>query len=337
MKTSLKQYRVNSRRPWTRARGFPPTFSALILSLVILGWPGGLQAQIDNFDDGNDNLPPPGWTRYDPIASSPLGPIATYSFPNGGYRIRTSPSPAPGVVGPGRAGSLRPDVVYTNFYITVDVLDWDGDLDQAFGIVARVAQVGLGTTDGYAMTYTASDQDLDIVRFVNEDPSGDGGDTLATADLTINSGQAYRFVFSGSGPVLTAKVFALPDTTTPLASVSVTDLDPTYYFPSGIAGLINYDNSDGEVGYTDVTYDNYSATDIEPPRLTIAIDSWGDVNVTWPPPGAVYALEKASSVTATVWDTVPEAEIRFVDGLNIYTEVPSDPSTPVHFFRLRRQ
>src|SRR5262245_58474421 len=60
-------------------------------------------AQKDDFDDKNDN----GWTQYDPIRSAIGFPVATFSFPNGGYRIETVRSPAPAQVGPSRAGSVR--------------------------------------------------------------------------------------------------------------------------------------------------------------------------------------------------------------------------------------
>src|SRR5262245_8309341 len=91
-----------------------------------------VQAQLyfsDDFNDGNDTSP--AWIRYDPIGSHPQLPDqAVWTFPNGGYRIQTPPSPLPAQVGPGRAGSLRPEV-YTDFYIAVDIVNWDDTKDQA--------------------------------------------------------------------------------------------------------------------------------------------------------------------------------------------------------------
>src|SRR5688572_16169012 len=119
--------------------------------LLLAMLPTYLNAQTDDFNDGNDA----GWTRYDPIGSHPALPDnATFSFPNGNsYRIETAPSPAPPTVGPGRAGALRMDRNYSDFYIWVDILDWNTNVNQAFGILARVNEVGLGATDGYAMTW----------------------------------------------------------------------------------------------------------------------------------------------------------------------------------------
>src|SRR5690349_763526 len=119
--------------------------------LLVVAVPAFLKAQIvDDFNDGNDN----GWTRYDPIGTVLPG-LATFSFPNGGYRIQTAASPAPGQVGPGRAGSFRMETSYTDFYITVDILNFDTNVNQAFGILARVTDIGLGTSDGYAMTWNS--------------------------------------------------------------------------------------------------------------------------------------------------------------------------------------
>src|ERR1043166_4305869 len=85
--------------------------SLLALSLMVL--PCSLKAQSDDFNDGNDN----GWTRYDPLGGLGLGAQATYTFPNGGYRIQAMSNPAfPSAVGPARAGSVRQDVSYTDFY-----------------------------------------------------------------------------------------------------------------------------------------------------------------------------------------------------------------------------
>src|SRR2546425_781580 len=135
--------------------------------LLLAAVPLMLNAQLtDDFDDGNDN----GWTRYDPIGTV-LPKIATFSFPNGGYRIQTAPSPAPTQVGPGRAGSFRMETNYTDFYVTVDIVSWDTNVSQAFGILARVTNIGLGTSDGYAMTWNTGG-DLDISVFTGEDPNG---------------------------------------------------------------------------------------------------------------------------------------------------------------------
>ena len=105
-----------------------------------------LHAEADDFNGGNDLA----WTHYDPLAD--YGVAGRFTFPNGGYRIQTlAPSPSPAALGNGRTGSLRA-TSYTNFYLSVDLVDWDDSLPQAAGLLARVGTPGLGTTTGYAFT-----------------------------------------------------------------------------------------------------------------------------------------------------------------------------------------
>src|ERR1041384_1192367 len=97
---------------------------------------------------------PPGNVHV-PLAS--FGAGGTWTFPGGNtYRIQAAASPNPGALGPARAASLLPNV-YSNFYVAVDVIDWYDTIRQAFGILARLGSVGLGTTTGYVLTY----QELD--------------------------------------------------------------------------------------------------------------------------------------------------------------------------------
>src|SRR3989442_7762758 len=70
---------------------------ALILALSLLALPSGLRAQTtfcDNFNDGDDTLPLPPWTHYDPLVT--FGGGGTWSFPNGNsYRLQAPASPDP--------------------------------------------------------------------------------------------------------------------------------------------------------------------------------------------------------------------------------------------------
>ncbi|HKQ37949.1 MAG TPA: hypothetical protein VJ063_07710 [Verrucomicrobiae bacterium] len=282
--------------------------------LLLAASPALLYAQTDNFDDGNDA----GWTRYDPIGSHPQLPdIATFSFPNGGYRIQTSPSPAPGSVGPGRAGSLRNDVTYTDFYITVDIVNWDPSLDQAFGILARCKEVGLGSTDGYAMTWDKDGSDLDITAFGNEDPNTPNGHGVSVSGndrATLVPGKSYRMVFMGVGAQLTAEIYELPNLTTPLASI--TGSDTTY--SSGVCGLIVYDNTSAGTGTTDATFDNYFALSFKPPRLHIEALPFDDMRVSWPAEPPNYVLQ-ATTTLGTGWVDITE-NIEEFGGIRSFTD-----------------
>ena len=108
---------------------------------------------IDDFNDGDSA----GWTEHDPLQTASggaLGPFATFSFPGGNsYRIEAAASFNPGAAGPGRAFSLRQGEVLGDTVVAVDVLAWNDAVPQVFGPLARIAQPGLGTTDGYAFVY----------------------------------------------------------------------------------------------------------------------------------------------------------------------------------------
>jgi hypothetical protein len=206
-------------------------------------------AQTFNFNAGNDT----GFTRYSPLA--PFGAAGTFSFPSGGYRIQAPGSPDPASVGPGRAGSFANGNTYTNFTMSVDLVDWDDTLDQAFGILSRTTSIGLGTTNGYAFTYATHGPSIDISRV-----TGERATNLASADVTLDPSHDYRLVFQGVGDTLTGNVYDLTDLATSLASATATDAT----YPSGVNGIFVYDNSTPQNLPADATFDNFSATSTVP-------------------------------------------------------------------------
>lgn len=300
------------------------------VSLAILMLTGiSVLAQSDDFNDGNDA----GWTRYDPIGSHPQLPdIATFGVVSNAYRIRTTPSPLPEVVGPSRAGGIRRDVSYTDFYATVDLVEWDDTLQQSVGILARVREVGLGTTDGYVLTYNFRGKDIDITRFTDEDGAG-GSLTLVGDDkLELVKGKKYRLVFFGRGTEFGARVFDLDNLSTPV--LSVTASDATY--DSGFCGLLVYDNSAAQTLGTDATFDNYFATIQEPPQLEVFDLGFGLVQVRWPGRAADFVLESTDAWPATRWAPVSELEIGYFPEVDRYI-YPIDASSGKQFFRLIRR
>ncbi|HTD85979.1 MAG TPA: hypothetical protein VK850_05335 [Candidatus Binatia bacterium] len=288
--------------------------------LVLAALPGFLCAQSDNFDDGNDA----GWTRYDPIG------IATFSFPNGAYRMQTPRTPN-AAFGAARAGSLREDVTYTDFYITVDIPYSNTNLNQAFGILARVKEPGLGTTDGYAMTWNRGGGDLDISAIVNESPSSGGGHAVGVTGndhATLVQGKTYRMVFIGKDTQLTGQIYELPNMRTPLASITGTDAN----FVSGFAGLVVYDNaSSANQAGTDTTFDNYFALPFQPPRLNIEALDFGDIRITWPADPTNYVLQ-ATSTLSVDWVDITE-NIQEGGGIRSFTD--SADLQDKRFYRLR--
>lgn len=205
--------------------------SFLILSL-------GVQAAIvDNFNDGNDL----GWVRYNPVG------VGTYSFPDGGYRVQASAALNPDT-GEGRAGSIRAEESFSAFRVSVDVVDFDVTLLQAFGSAARIGTLGIGTTTGYVFVYDNDADDIVIARLDGEVPT-----TIGIAPLSLDADDDYRFVFSGSGPGFLGEVFDLTNGGGLFGSVTATDAT----YASGSTGLLVA--ALGIVEEADATFDNFVA------------------------------------------------------------------------------
>ena len=233
-----------------------------------------LAVVVDDFSDGNDT----GWIHYDPLAAFRDPPTpATYQVSNGVYRIATDPSPDPATFGPARAGSVRPDATFTDFLVSVDLIDWDINLNQAFGILARVSTPGLGTTNGYALSY-ATNGDLDISLVTGEVPD----DLDQAVDIALDPAKDYRLVFEGYGPNLTGKLFDLADPSTPIAVTHASDRTYT----SGNAGVFVYDNTRFANSSADATFDNFAAQDATAPDTTVAYWRFeeGEADQEFPPP-----------------------------------------------------
>lgn len=241
---------------------------AMVLGALVLSGPYSARGSVivDDFNDGDDA----GWTRYDPLAG--FGAGGTFRFPDGGYRIQAPPSPLPGVLGPGRAGSARLDATFVDFRASVDLVAWDNGLEQSFGLVGRVREIGLGTSDGYALHYnTVSTRFpgsgvLVLERIDNEVPNPL---VVAVAPLALDPNLDYRLVLMGSGPVLIGQAFPLTDLVTPLASVLM--IDGTYQ--TGVTGLLVSDTLGGPNGAADATFDNFRAQAVPEPS------TWGPLGL----------------------------------------------------------
>ena len=282
-------------------------------------------SQSDDFNDGIDD----GWDRYDPIGSAVPPGVGTWSFPNANsYRIQTSPSPSPGMVGPGRAGSTRTDASYTDFYVSVDIINWDPALEQAIGLLARLREIGLGTTDGYAMTYQVADGDIDITTFTNEVPA-DSLDLVGSDVVNMQLGESYRYVFEGKGVDFTVKVYLLPDTVNPITAVSAQDAT----WVSGFCGLLAFDNTGTGTGRTDVTFDNYFAADSEPPLLRYELNAFGDLSFNWTTNSPGYILQATFSMDAIDWVDISPPYTIFGE---VFVFLEDRFAQPARYYQLRR-
>jgi len=285
--------------------------SLLKLTIVgVLGVAPGIWAATisDNFDDGNDTAPTIAWQRYDPISDATSGSVAlgTWSFPGGNtYRLQTAASPDPGTFGQARIGSIAPSNL-TNFYVAVDVVNWDETVHQVFGVLARVSNVGPGQTMGYLFSWdngtplSTTAGDMDIVRLDGELPTDLDGQTYFGNDpIHLVTGHSYRFVFMGVADTFRGQVFDLTNTLVPLVDYGATDplYDPTAAdHVSGATGVIIANNASGGDGPADATFDNFLATD--GPLLAA---NFPLLSISMPSPGSGQGseMERATSLPQT--------------------------------------
>jgi hypothetical protein len=304
----------------------------------------------DNFNDGNDTYPTMDWQHYDPIGdylSTVYGPTtnAQWNFPGGDtYQIVAEPPPAGWeVLDRARAGSYS-TTNFTNFYVSVDVVDWSHTNRQVFGILARVGTPGPGITSGYLFNWDSSDPnsttagDMDIVRIDNESPTDlDSQTFLGNDSIHLVSGHSYRFVFMGVSNVFRGLVYDLTNTVVPLVDYSVTD--PAYSptasdHVSGPVGLMAVSNDGTVTSGAAATFDNFVASDGDLltgnwQLLKIIQPSAGTVDVLWPR-GGTLTLHGSPSLNPPSWGlTLTPTGTNGAE--NVYTV---SPATGMEFFKL---
>ena len=297
----------------------PRLLFALSLQAAILS---SAVAQGDNFDDGNSD----GWTELLPLST--VGGTGSFSFPGGNtYRIQSGPSPNEEALGQSRAGAIREDVSYTDFYQFVDVVDYDQALDQNIGMLARVKEPGLGTTDGYGVTYNPTDQAMFLTVITDE-----GGDNIADSDVFIDPGTPVRLVFQGVGSQLKFEVFLLSDLQNAVASIEIDDSTYT----SGFSGIFVVTDGGDPAKPTDCTFDNYFAATTEPFEFRIVGVEivGGDVVIDFlSQPGRVYSLWHSGDLQD--WEEIRD-DIEGALGSET-SVVTAKPDTDRHFFEIRLQ
>ena len=207
----------------------------------------------DNFDDGNDA----GWTRVDPNndqfnEGQPNSLYGSFDASSGAYRIQALAGPVP--QSPTRAAAYRGDQTYGDFRVSADLVAFDTTVDQGVGVVARLSQIGFGTTDGYLLNYNPSPGRpaggaLQIRRITNEGTALLGGVDVAPP---LSGAGDYRLVFDGVGNSFTGRLF---DSTGGLIA-STTAVDLTPHAGPGFTGLLVANTSNG---LADATFDNFSA------------------------------------------------------------------------------
>src|SRR5436305_1046351 len=100
----------------------------LFVLVAAMAFSCSVMAQSDNFDDGDDTANP-AWTHNDPVGDLSGIPGGSWTFPGSNtYRLQAFANSDPVDLGPGRIASTLTNV-YSDFYATVDVVDWDDSLD----------------------------------------------------------------------------------------------------------------------------------------------------------------------------------------------------------------
>lgn len=261
----------------------------------------------DDFADGNDH----GWRRYDVLAAVG-GTPATFEVKDGAYHMRAPLSPKPAVLGPPRAGGFFPSTEFTDFTVSVDVLNWDDQAGTMFGVLGRVHNIGIGTSSGYYFRYCSNCRNVEIDYVRNEQ-----GFVLARRELTLNPAKDYRFVFTGIGEYLRGDLYELENLAVPI--VTLTALDNR--FSSGLSGLLIANFSLREA---DATFDNYvaKAAEGEIPGYATSIRRAGDGATTIlfkGNPGTSYEIQASDVLGSGQWTTLgsrkagPDRRFEFLD------------------------
>lgn len=259
---------------------FPaPARAALVLASLLLPAAAGF-AESDDFDDGNDT----GWTHYSPL--TPFGAGAAYTFPSGAYRVKAPPSPAPAQVGPQRAGSLRP-TSYDRALLAVDILNWDDAINQSLGLIARVSNLGLGTSNGYTYNYNTKSGYHQLTLVLGETPLSQIDESPFRLDVTRH----YRMVFTLVDDKILGQTFSATNGVVPLHSV----FGRNALYDAGTAGVFAF--ALDATGPIDARFDNYSATIPDKIRATI-LDASPAVGEQPPDPIATVVVRLASLETS---------------------------------------
>jgi len=279
---------------------------ALVLSTAGAPW---LAAQSVDFNTGTDA----GWTRY----TLPAVYGATFSFPDDGaggkaYRIAAPPTgDDPYGVANARGGSIRAEKTYSGrFSVAADMLSWNPDWSQETGLLFYVTDVGLGTTDGYAATYSSGYHALYISALVDESPTTIG----ELSGIVADTSHQYRLaVSSHDGYTLLFQIFDQADLDSPWASAVCQD---SYgHYSSGVCGLFVFEqNYPSATEGAEATFDNYVATAPAAGAMPATVTDLS------PAPGA-KAMAMYPTVSAVILDrdtSVDPDSIRlYLDGVQI--------------------
>jgi hypothetical protein len=244
---------VRRNAPTSTFRGL----AALAAALALTSLAPAARAQTENFDSGALGA---GWKTYQFFPQN-------YTFPASGsgkaFRIQAGPVPGAAPA----AAAITHSASYTDFYVAVDIVDWVV-ADQALVLLAQWTpggDDGLSEGTGMILNYDAAQDgegpgDRKGGQFqINAISPGFAAATKAVAEISLEPGRSYRFVFQGVGTQYTGRIYDLHDLTAPLVTIQVEDSS----YSSGQCGFLSFSRN-GTTGTTDVTIDNYYAGATDP-------------------------------------------------------------------------
>jgi len=303
--------------------------------------------------DGVQTYPPwsaPAWVESDPRVENGYPDPTIWSYPNYGggnygYEIN-SPATMPGweAYYPARAGSVREEVSYSDFYVAADVHNWN-PVQMVFGLVARGNNIGAGTTSGYIWTYEGDDAGpitwpLWISKLTGEVGSGLGSPVYNE----LQPSRSYRMSFQGKGNQFTGRIV---DLTTGSTNIVITATDSANSYPQGYVGLIVAASQSAPDPFAInpyVTFDNFYADTAEP-LLAYSTDGAGHAVLKWPATlASIWTLQSGTNVgPGSTWTEIPASDGTTVHyyydpatGLNTCTNTATISASAPRYFRLQR-
>lgn len=149
------------------------------------------------------------------------------------------------------AASYLP-VIYSNFYASVDVVDWDENSSQAFGLLARSD----GAQGAMYCVYWTTGSGIASFRLGNISTG-----SFASKSIRLNPGLPHRFVFTGSGPEVVGELYALTNLAVPLARLAGSStVHERGYVGVGVQPWAAFATADA-------TYDNFRVLPSPPPPV----------------------------------------------------------------------
>lgn len=267
----------------------------------------------DDFEDGNFD----GWTLQNNL--SVVGVVPDWTITDGVVRMFCPPVPVPDA-GPARAFMYLPEAVYANTYVAVDIVEWNDEINQAFGIFVRQDNIGLGQTTGYIINYNPNQTgsrpwgQFQINRVINEGVPG--GNTLAVDDIELVHGRSYRMVAIALEDRIIGMLFDRYDLTRPVSRIETQPGDDRVFtYAEGTVGLFNfYRGGDvtADAAVADFSFDNFHVSSISPEEIPEA------------------GISSDHSLEPRILSVSPPSEATFASGFtSIVADVAVSPENPV--------